>query len=182
MKIIVPLFLLFLTITTSYSIAESLGQSTGYKLPRFVSTKSDESNLRKGANTDYPILLTYKVKNLPLEVIGEHDKWRKVKDFDGNEGWMHKDLLKGNRFGLINTSHGQFSQILIKPKGKLIGNIGNRNIVKLNKCLKKWCHISINKNKGWINKKNLWGVYEKEEVNIPFHQPIINLIWKLNLY
>ena len=76
--------------------------------------------------------------------------WRKVKDFDGNEGWMHKSLLKGNRFGLINTSHGQFSQILIKPKGKLIGNIGNRNIVKLNKCLKKWCYISINKNRASV--------------------------------
>ena len=71
MKILVSIYLLFLMITTSYSIAESLGQSTGYKLPRFVSTKSDESNLRVGANIDYPILLTYKVKNFPLQIISQ---------------------------------------------------------------------------------------------------------------
>ena len=42
-----------------YASAESIGSSTGYKLPRFVSIKSDESNLRLGANLDYPIKLKY---------------------------------------------------------------------------------------------------------------------------
>lgn len=176
MKLIIA-FLFLNQFNISY--AESFGKSTGYKIPRFVSTKFDESNLRKGANTDYPILLTYKIKNLPLEIISEHEIWRKVRDLDGNEGWMKKRLLKGNRYGLINTLHDQFAQILIKPEGKLIGKIGNRNIVKINKCFNLWCHISLNNHQGWINKINVWGVYKNENFNMPFYQFIINLYWKI---
>jgi len=44
-----------------------------------------------------------------------------------------------------------------------------------------WCKIKYGKNTGWVNKLNLWGVYEKENINIPFFQSIINLIWGINL-
>ena len=69
-----------------------------------------------------------------------------------------------------------------KPNGFPIGEIGELNIAKIKVCLKNWCKIKFGRHTGWINKKNLWCVYEKEEVNIPFYQPIINLIWKLNFY
>ena len=163
---------------STYTNAESVGQSTGFKLPRFVSTKSDESNLRIGASTDYPKELTYIVKNFPLEIIDEYEKWRKVLDVDGNQGWMHKSLLKGDRYGIIKTSHDQSAQIYNKPRGIPIGEIGNRNIVKINNCFSSWCHISISKNKGWINKINIWGIYNNEEFNMPFYQFLINLYWK----
>ena len=179
MKILVSLFLFFLTITTNYSIAETLGQSTGYKLPRFVSTKSDESNLRVGANLDYPRLLTYRVKNFPLKIIDEYEIWRKVIDIDGNQGWMHKSLLQSNRYGIIKTAHEQGVQIYNKPEGVIVGKIGNRNIIKINKCFNLWCHISLNRHQGWINKINIWGVHVNEKFNIPFYQFIINLYWKI---
>ena len=44
-----------------------------------------------------------------------------------------------------------------------------------------WCKIKYGKNTGWVNKFNLWGLYEKEIINIPFYQPIINMIWGINL-
>ena len=179
MKILISLFLFFLTITANYSIAETLGQSTGYKLPRFVSTKSDESNLRVGANIDYPILLTYKVKNFPLKIIDEYEIWRKVIDIDGNQGWMHKSLLQSNRYGIIKTAHEQGVQIYNKPEGVVVGKVGNRNIVKINKCFNLWCHISLNNHQGWINKINVWGVDKSESYNMPFYQFIINLYWKI---
>ena len=132
-------------------------------MPRFVSTKTEESNLRVGASLNYPIKIQYIIKNFPLEIIDEHEDWRKVTDINNNIGWMHKRLLIGKRYGIIKTSHNQPAQILNKPEGKVIGKIGNRNIVKIRKCLTLWCHINFEKNSGWINKKNLWGVYENEK-------------------
>ena len=164
------LIIILLIIYISIANAESIGPSTEFKMPRFVSTKSDESNLRVGAHTDYPIKLTYNIKNIPLEIIDEYEIWRKVNDIDGNQGWMHKSLLKGNRYGIIKTSHNQPAQIYNKPQGIIIGKIGNRNIVKINKCFSLWCSINYNNFKGWINKQNIWGVYENEEFNIPFYQ------------
>ena len=66
-------------------------------------------------------------------------------DIDGNQGLMHKSLLQGNRYGIIKTTHDQPTQIYNKPEGIVIGKIGNRNIVKINKCFSSWCHISFNK-------------------------------------
>jgi len=161
----------------TYAKGESVGESTGFKLPRFVSTKSDESNLRIGASTNYPIQLTYILKNFPLEIIDEYDKWRKVVDVEGNQGWMHKSILQGGRYAIIKTFHNQPAQIYNKPKGVPIGKIGNRNIVKINKCLISWCQINYENNIGWINKINLWGVYKNEKFNLPFYQFIIKIYW-----
>ena len=149
------------------------------KIPRFVSLKSNDSNIRIGSSDNYPIKLKYIIANVPLEIIDEYDVWRKVIDFEKNEGWIHKSLIKADRFGIINTSYSEEVQIYNKPKGAVVGKIGKRNIVKINKCIKKWCLIEIKKNKGWILKNNLWGVYEDEEINIPFYQTIINQYWKL---
>ena len=172
------IFVLFIFSYNS-SIAKTVGEYTGLDLPRFVSTKTSESNLRLGASEDYPIRIKYIFNNFPLEIIDEYKDWRKIKDIDGNEGWMHKRLLKGNRYALINQPYSEPVQILNKPKGKVIGKIGKKNIVKIERCLLNWCLIEISNNKGWINKKNLWGVYENEIIKRPFYKSIINQIWKI---
>ena len=69
-----------------------------------------------------------------------------------------------------------------KPNGITIGEIGELNIARIKVCLKKWCKIKFDNNTGWINKKNLWGIYENETINVPFYQPLINLTWRINIY
>ena len=165
----------------SLSKAENVGSNTGYKIPRFVSLKSEATNLRIGASLNYPIILRYNHKNMPIKIIEENDKWRKILDIENNQGWIHKDLIKGDRYAIINQPYASNTKILDKPKGKIIGEIGKRNIVKIKRCISKWCLIDYKKNTGWINKKNLWGVIENEEINVPFYQIISNLIWKLNI-
>ena len=176
------LFFLFFCLLFNTSYSNEIGQVTGYKIPRFVSLKSDEVNLRIGSSTNYPIIVKYVTKNIPVEITDEYERWRKIRDMEGNEGWIHGDLLKGDRFVIIIKNNKSIIHMYSKPDGVPIGEIGESNIAKIKVCLEKWCKIKFESHKGWVNKKNLWGVYEKEEVNIPFYQPIINLIWKLNLY
>ena len=160
--------------------AENIGDTTGYKLPRFVSLKSNDVNLRIGSSTNYPIYLKYISINLPVEIIEEYKVWRKIIDIDGNSGWIHKNLLKGNRYAIINKNNIANSKLYKKPNGNVIGEIGNFNIVKINVCLNDWCKVKFNQYKAWILKDNLWGVYKDELLNVPFYQPIINKIWKIN--
>ena len=128
----------------SYSIfANAVGEYTGLPIPRFVSLKSNDSNLRIGSSTNYPIILKYNIANLPLEIIDEYGDWRKTNDIENNQGWIHKSLLKGNRFAIINPPYEESIQIFNKPKGKVIGRIGKRNIVKIEKCLINWCFIAV---------------------------------------
>ena len=176
------MFIIYLVlIYTPSAYTETLGNETGLKIPRFVSLKASNSNLRIGPSENYPIKLKYIVANTPIEIIDEYKDWRKINDYEGNEGWLHKSLIKGKRFAIVNTPYQEGLQVLNKPKGKNIGKIGKRNILEINTCLINWCKIKYKKNKGWVNKINLWGIYEKEIINIPFYQPIIDLIWKINV-
>ena len=175
-------FVIFLVSLNVISLhAQNLGTETGFKLPRYVSLKSNDSNLRVGPSASYPIRLKYVIANIPIEIIEEYKDWRKINDYEGNIGWLHKSLIRGKKFAIVNTPYQEGLQVFNKPKGNNIGKIGKKNILEVKTCLVNWCKIKYRKNIGWVNKLNLWGVYEKEIINIPFYQPIINIIWRINL-
>jgi len=173
------LLVLFFCLLHNTSHSNEIGQVTKYKIPRFVSLKSDEVNVRIGSSTNYPIILRYVTKNMPVEITDEYERWRKIRDIEGNEGWVYGDLLKGDRFAIIIKNNKSKIQMFSKPDGVPIGEIGELNVVKIKVCLKKWCKIQFDNHKGWMNKKNLWGIYENETINVPFYQPLINLFWKI---
>ena len=62
--------------------------------------------------------------------------------------------------------------------GNVIGEIGMGNIVFLEKCKIDWCLVSSENYKGWIDKKYIWGVKEKEVIKINFLQRFEDLYWK----
>lgn len=177
------IFIYILLSIYSFSFADSKGSITGFDIPRYVSLKSDDVNLRKGSSINYPILIKYNVKNLPVKILEEYNDWRQIEDFYGHKGWIHKSLLKGERYGIIDLNLDDYISIRRKPNGKTLGFIGKNNVVKINTCLVNWCNIVHDGNeKGWIEKIYLWGVFKDEQINTPIYQPIINQIWKINFF
>jgi SH3-like domain-containing protein len=170
---------LIIFLFTNQINAENIGKTTGFKIPRFVSLKSNDVNLRVGPSKNYPKILNYKQKNLPIEIIKEHADWRLIQDIDGNSGWILGSLLKGDRYGIIISNSNEESKLFNFPKGNQIGIIGKNNIIKIKKCLTQWCLIQYKKNKGWIKKENIWGVYKDEIYKINFTQPLIEIYWKI---
>ena len=173
-KIIILILFLFISLN-NYA---KTGSVTGFDLPRFVSLKSNDVNLRVGPSVNYPIKLKYIQKNLPIEIIDEFDVWRKIQDHENNIGWIHKSLIKGDRFILTVNNNENVKNIHNRPNGKLIGIIKSNNILNLEICLIDWCYISYKETSGWISKDYIWGVYKDEIYNRSFYQPIINQYWK----
>ena len=169
--------LVFFLLVSTNSHAEK-GVVTGFDIPRFVSLKSNEINLRVGPSINYPINIKYIRKNLPIEIIDEFDLWRKVKDHEGNIGWIKKGLLKGDRF-VLTVIKNNGAKVFNRPNGTVIGIIKKNNILKLKNCLKKWCYISHQKINGWLSKNDIWGVYKEDLYDVKFYQPIINLYWRI---
>ena len=172
MKILIIILCTFICL----NLYAKKGAVTKLELPRFVSLKSNDVNLRVGPSINYPIKLKYIQKNLPVEVIDEYNVWRKIQDHEKNIGWIHKSLLKGDRF--ILTDYKNIKNIYDRPNGKLIGVIKSNNIINLEYCLIDWCYISHIDINGWISKDFLWGVYKDEIYNQSFYQPIINQYWR----
>lgn len=130
-------------------------------LPRFAALKSNKINMRVGPGENFPIVWVYKKSGLPVEIIEEHQLWRKVRDPEGDEGWMLKNLLTGKRNVIVSSD----SLTLRRKPDRLAPEACRANqgvIFTIDECRKDWCLIHNEKGKGWAEKKNLWGVYAQE--------------------
>ena len=84
-KILSVFFLVFLLINPKLIIAD--------EDIKFLSLKNNQVNLRKGPSFDYPIILIYKKKYLPVVLLDKSETWRKVADFQNNSGWINVSQL-----------------------------------------------------------------------------------------
>ena len=155
-----------------------IGKETGLEIPRYISLKSNDANIRVGPSKNYPIQIKYIKKNYPLKVLEEYEDWRKVEDFQKNFGWIHKSLISGTRTGIVLSNDNKTIKLLNTLNGNVIGEIGKGNIVFLEKCKINWCLVSFGDYRGWIEKKNIWGIKEKEIIKINIFQRFEDLYWK----
>ena len=85
-------------------------RGSGLPVPRFVSLKFNEANLRAGPGGEYPVLWQYRQAGLPLLVDAEFGVWRKVRDADGTTGWMHGAGLSLRRMAFIHRGMAKIYQ------------------------------------------------------------------------
>ncbi len=76
-------------------------RSSGLPVPRFVSLKSDRVNVRAGPNKDQDVRWVYTRAGMPVEITAEFENWRRIRDWEGAEGWVYHSLLSGKRTALV---------------------------------------------------------------------------------
>jgi SH3-like domain-containing protein len=136
--------------------------TSGLPVPRFVSLKSEEINVRTGPGMRYPISWIYHRAGLPVEVVEEYDLWRKIRDPEGTTGWVHKNMLDGKRTVTIQGKVPQVLRIDPEKTAKAMLKAEPMVIAKLLECQIDWCRIQVSGRKGWLEKKYLWGVRAEE--------------------
>jgi SH3-like domain-containing protein len=153
-------FLLFFA--TPLRAADDADEPAKLPLPRYVSLKSAEVNMRVGPGTRYSINWVYRRADLPVEIIQEFDQWRQISDSEGTTGWVHKQMLQGKRTALVigkvavlRRSPDIAANPVLRAQPGVIG--------KLLSCEEKWCRVQISGRKAWIAKTSIFGVYKKEE-------------------
>lgn len=144
------------------------GPVSGLPMPRFVSLNADKVNVRTGPGSRYPIAWQFQRKGWPVEVVAEFELWLKIRDNDGAEGWVRKNLVTGRRSALI-AGRG-LQPILRRPdaQAELSAQAEPGVMVQLLSCKDDWCQIGINTpagaRKGFVRRAQLWGVYGDETV------------------
>ena len=171
---------LLLFVSSGYT--SDIGVETGLIIPRYVSLKSDESNLRIGPSKNYPIVLIYNVANFPIKIVDEYQDWRKIIDFESNSGWVHKSLIKAERYGIIKNQNYKTVKIYNSIENKIIGEIDRGSIVLISKCKIDKCKIIKSNYSGWIKKEDIWGVDKEEKFNVNFFQTAEDYINKTIQY
>ena len=137
--------------------AAERGPVTNLPLPRYVSLKADEGNVRRGPSLSHRIDWVFTRRNMPLEITAEYGHWRRVRDRDGQGGWVHYSLLSGVRFVIVEED---MTKLHLKPDPESpVNAISEAGVVaRLGACSLDWCRITADGNRGWVEKRRLWGV------------------------
>lgn len=139
----------------------SIGPETNLPLPRYVSLKAGESNVRRGPSLSHRIDWVFQRKSMPLQVVAEYGHWRRVIDREGQGGWVHYTMLSGVRTVLVDQD---MLTLRAKPdetsheRAVLEAGV----IAKLGECVVDWCELTAGGYRGWAPKSVLWGVTEAE--------------------
>jgi SH3-like domain-containing protein len=132
------------------------------KLPRFVSLKESEVNMREGPSVKNKVRWVFHRKGLPVEILEQYDVWRRVRDSDGDIGWINANMLSREREGLV-TGTGQAS---LRDKedtaSGVVAQVEPGAVGVLKRCSAKACEMEFGKVEGWMDRSRIWGVYPNE--------------------
>lgn len=168
MKALFLSLLASILLITNVSAQDAADESeTGLALPRMVSLRSNLINARSGPGARYPIEWVYMQKGAPVEIIAEFELWRKIKDWQGSESWVHKSMLSGRRSVKLTTP-GE-SNIYDKPEytAPVIAKAEDEVVGSVKKCPagSDFCLIAFGSVEGWVPRANVFGVYPKEVID-----------------
>ncbi|MEJ8474954.1 SH3 domain-containing protein [Roseibium algae] len=142
--------------------------ASGLPVPRFVSLKSDRVNVRIGPSRDHDIGWTFVQSGLPVEIIQEFENWRRVRDWEGKEGWVFHSLLSGRRTALV-TPWDQGGKTPLRADSKsdaeMVAELETNVLATVDKCASGWCRVHGEGYDGWIDQTRLFGVYPDEVVD-----------------
>jgi SH3-like domain-containing protein len=140
------------------------GSASGLALPRFVSLKSDRVNLHEGPSKDHRTLWVYERAGLPVEITGEFETWRKIRDSEGTEGWVLHSLLSGRRTALVAPWKKEPLILTASDRQTPVAKLAPGVIGALKRCDGKFCRVQGPGFDGYMPQENLWGVYPDEKV------------------
>ncbi|MBC8268652.1 MAG: hypothetical protein H8E36_07890 [Rhodospirillaceae bacterium] len=142
---------------------QAIAEETGLPLPRFVSLRADQVNLRTGPGVQYPVEWIYQRQDLPVEIIAEYRTWRKIRDWQSTQGWVHQSMLSGKRTVII-TGKRRSLRSSADTKSPPVALIESSAIATLKQCPTGggWCRVEADNIKGWLRKVEFWGAYRDE--------------------
>ena len=136
-------------------------------VPRFVSLRADDVNLRTGPGSRYPVEWVYHRKGLPVEIVAEFDQWRQIVDSQGTKGWVHQRMVTGTRNVVIQATQRILRQAADKSAAP-VARLDPGVIAHLLACRDAWCQVEVQNGgsdvKGWLGRDEIWGVLPDEVV------------------
>src|SRR5262245_17098602 len=152
----------------AYAAGElATGSRSGLPIPRFVSLKPDRVNVRGGPTRDHDVAWVYTRAGLPVEITAESENWRRIRDWEGAEGWVYHSMLSGRRTAVVSAKQKD-ALVPLLAKGdtaaEVVAQLQSGVLASVKQCSGAWCRIVGHGFDGWIAQERLWGVYPNEKV------------------
>lgn len=120
-----------------------------------LAIKSDIANIRSGPGTNTEVLWQVE-KYYPVEVVHKQGDWYLFKDFEGDEGWIHRSLL--SPLDTIVVKRDNCNVRSGPSTDKDVSFVAERGIpFKVLKRQGAWVQIQhADGDTGWIHKNLIW--------------------------
>jgi len=144
------------------------GSVSGLPIPRFVSLKSDRVNARSGPNKDQDVRWVYTHAGMPVEVTAEFENWRRIRDWEGAEGWVYHSLLSGKRTAtVVPKTKDELVPLFEKAnlEAPIVARLQPGVLGTPKACSGHWCQFSGKGFDGFVQQERLWGAYPNEKVD-----------------
>lgn len=122
-----------------------------------VSIGAELVNMRSGPGTEFAVVWELG-KGYPLEVIEEKGEWLKVRDFQGDGGWVQKDMVSSQPYlivkkRIVNVRSGpgeKFRIVRQAQTGVVFRNVESKG---------DWVKVLHEEEgvSGWVLRSLLWG-------------------------
>jgi SH3-like domain-containing protein len=148
--------------------ASDVQGASGLPVPRFVSLKADRVNVRGGPAKDHEVSWVYTRAGLPVEITAEFDNWRRIRDWEGAEGWVYHSLLSGKRTAVVTPKEkDDLVPLMAEPDSAsaVVARLQSGVLSTVKSCTGTWCRIAGQGFDGWVPQERLWGVYPNEKVD-----------------
>lgn len=131
-------------------------------MPYWATIRSSASELymRVGPSRDYQVAWVYKRPGLPLKVVRVVEGWWRVKDSQGDEGWVSANLLSYNRGAIVVGEGLAAIRAEASSASALKWNAEPGVVGYLGKCEDGFCEFDAQGRKGWVAADRLWGAGE----------------------
>ena len=139
----------------------------GGLLPRFAALARADVVVRMGPGENYPVAWVVRGGHVPVEVVAESGDWLRIRDHEGEEGWISRSTIGHQRLAML-APWRKNARLALRGKparsAPLTAWITPGVIVRVTLCNGRWCRIQVPKanTRGWVGQEQLWGVYAGE--------------------
>ena len=156
--------LVLATMSSSAHAQDAVGSVTNLPVPRYVSLRSSDINVRRGPGLDYRKDWVFHRAGLPVKIVEEYGDWRRIVDKDDAGGWVYHAMLTGRRTVLVVDDS---VTLRADPSDAApAAAVAEQGVVaRLDRCGPDWCEIEADGYDGWVRKASLWGVDPGEVVD-----------------
>jgi len=137
--------------------ARSRQADDGRPPSRFVTVKADKANVRAGPGKNYPVRWVFVQPGIPVEILAKYENWRQIRDWEGQEGWIHAAMLSrkrnvivtGGKRTLYRRADASSPPVVILKPGIT---------AEIEDCNEEWCRVEVRNNRGWLRRGEFWGI------------------------
>ncbi len=120
-----------------------------------LSISAPEANVRSGPGNNFDVLWKAE-KYFPFQVIKKSAEWLNIKDYEGDEGWVHQSLV-GNTESVITAKDKCNLRSEPRTDAKALFTVGPGIPFKVIKRSNKWILVEHSDgDKGWIHESVIW--------------------------